>query len=234
MNWFFSSTSVGVQKIEQSLLGLFCRLLYLSHLTSHFLKETALPLKEESITTNYVCYINMRVWVWMEGMAVHTCNPSYGEMTKPAQSVNRFSRQERGVKRKETIRQHCSLTPASSEAEAGLFFTNLLLYHFNYMQVIRSVLGWGTSKTINTNSRGPSKAINKVPKSLLWSPFLRAYQDDQDIRVYFPVPTQSHILAGSLLLCSSLKSDSCLNLLPCPGPMSSSCQAALGALHNQC
>ena len=51
------------------------------------------------------------------------------------------SGQERGLKRKKIIRQHCSMTPASSEAEVGLFFPNLLLYHFNYMQVIRSVLG---------------------------------------------------------------------------------------------
>ena len=29
------------------------------------------------------------------------------------------------------------MTPASSEAEAGLFFPNLLLYHFNYMQLIK-------------------------------------------------------------------------------------------------
>lgn len=59
-----------------------------------------------------------------------------------------------------------SMTPAYSEAEAGLFFPSLLLYHFNYMQVIRSVLSQGTSKTIN---------------KALWSLFLGAYQDDQDI-----------------------------------------------------
>ena len=146
------------------------------------------------------------------------------DLTKSAQSVKRFSRAGQGLKRKKKIRQHCNMTPASSES--GLFFHNLHLYQFNYMQVLRSVLGWGTSKTINTNSQGTSKAINKV----LWSLFLRAYQDDQDIWAYFPVLAQSHILAWSLLLCSSPKSDSCLNLLPCPGPMSNSCQGAPKAL----
>ena len=42
------------------------------------------------------------------------------------------------------------MTSASSEAEAGLFFPNLLLYHFNYMQVIRS------SSIMNTNRQGKS------------------------------------------------------------------------------
>jgi hypothetical protein len=69
------------------------------------------------------------------------------------------------------------MTPASSESEACLFFSKLPLYHFNYMQVIRSVVGYRTSKTINTNNQGTSKAINEVLRSL----FLRAYQDDQDI-----------------------------------------------------
>ena len=73
------------------------------------------------------------------------------------------------------------------------------------MQVLRSVLGWGTSKTIKTNSPGKSKAINKVPWSLPWSLFLRVYQDDQDSWAYFPAWAHSHIHAWSLLLCSSLK-----------------------------
>jgi hypothetical protein len=38
-------------------------------------------------------------------------------------------------------RQHCSMTPAGSEAESGLFFPSQLLYHFKYIQKIRSVLG---------------------------------------------------------------------------------------------
>jgi len=54
------------------------------------------------------------------------------------------------------------MTPASAEAEVD-FFSSLLLYHFKYMQRIRSVLGHGTDKAINTNSQGPSKAINKIP-----------------------------------------------------------------------
>jgi hypothetical protein len=31
------------------------------------------------------------------------------------------------------------MTPANSEAEAGLLFPNPLLYHFNYMHIIRSI-----------------------------------------------------------------------------------------------
>jgi hypothetical protein len=118
------------------------------------------------------------------------------------------------------------MTTASSGAEVGLCFPNQLLCYFNYMQVITSILGWGTSNTLNTNSQGTSKAINKVPWSLLWSLFLRVYQDDQDIWAYFPVLTQNQILAWSLILCSSLKLDSCLNLLPCHGPVSDSCWVA--------
>ena len=118
------------------------------------------------------------------------------------------------------------MTPASPETEVGLFFPTLLLYHFNYMRIIRSVLDWGTSKTINTNSQGTSKAINEVLWLLPWSLFLGAYQDDQGIWAYFPVLDQSHILAWSLLLCSTFKSDSCLSSLPCYGPVSNSCQAA--------
>lgn len=53
-------------------------------------------------------------------------NPSW-LLTKPAQSVNRFSRAVVRIKKKKTIRQHCSVTSASSEAEAGLFFPSLLL-----------------------------------------------------------------------------------------------------------
>lgn len=54
-----------------------------------------------------------------------------------ASSVNRFSSPGTRIKikkKKETIRQHCSMTLAG-------FVPSLLLYHFNYMQVIRSALG---------------------------------------------------------------------------------------------
>lgn len=45
---------------------------------------------------------------------------------------------------------------ASPEAETGLFFSNSLLYHSNYMQAIRA------NSTINTDSQGTSKAISIV------------------------------------------------------------------------
>ena len=93
----------------------------------------------------------------------------YDQASSVSQQV--LKSRSKDLNEKKTIRQHCSLAPASSEAEAGLFFPYLLLCHFNYMQVIRA------SSTIDTNSQGASKAINKVLLLL----FLRAYQDDQDI-----------------------------------------------------
>jgi hypothetical protein len=65
-----------------------------------------------------------------------------------AQSVNRISR-EGGRIEKKTIRQHYNMTPASAEAEVGLSFSSLLLYHFKYKPIIRSVLGQGIHKLIN-------------------------------------------------------------------------------------
>jgi hypothetical protein len=44
-------------------------------------------------------------------------------MTKPAQSVNRVSREGVRTEKKKTRRQHYNLTPASAEGEAGLFFS---------------------------------------------------------------------------------------------------------------
>ena len=41
------------------------------------------------------------------------------------------------------------MTPASAEAEVGLSFSSLLLYHFKYKPIIRSVLGQGIHKLIN-------------------------------------------------------------------------------------
>ena len=56
------------------------------------------------------------------------------------------------------------MTPANAEAEAGLFFSSMLLYHFKYMQRIRSVLGQGTNKAINkttTTKQSRDKLGNK-------------------------------------------------------------------------
>jgi hypothetical protein len=78
-------------------------------------------------------------------------------MAKPAQSGNRFSSAGVRIKKeKKTIRQHCGMASASPEAETGLFFSNSLLYHSNYMQAIRA------NSTINTDSQGTSKAISIV------------------------------------------------------------------------
>lgn len=64
-------------------------------------------------------------------------------LTKPAQSVNRVSGKGGRMKEK-NIRQHYSMTPASTEASS--FFPKLILYHSKYMQRIGSVLDQGTSK----------------------------------------------------------------------------------------
>ena len=55
------------------------------------------------------------------------------------------------------------MTPNSSEAERGLFFSQSFIPFFKYMQIMRSVLGQGTNKALNTNSPETNKAINKVP-----------------------------------------------------------------------
>lgn len=68
--------------------------------------------------------------------------------TKPAQSSGSPG-QERGLKRKKTIRQDCSLTLASSETEAGLYFSVCFYTTLGTCQMIRSVLGQGPSKAIN-------------------------------------------------------------------------------------
>jgi hypothetical protein len=58
-------------------------------------------------------------------------------VTKPAQSVNRVSRERIRIENKKTIRQHYNMSPVSAEAEAGLFFSCPLLYHSKYMQRIK-------------------------------------------------------------------------------------------------
>jgi hypothetical protein len=56
-------------------------------------------------------------------------------VTKPAQSINSVSRVGARIEKKRTIR-HYNMTPASSEAEVGLFFYSLLLYHSKNVQRI--------------------------------------------------------------------------------------------------
>jgi hypothetical protein len=73
-------------------------------------------------------------------------------LTKPSQSVNRFSTAGAGTEKKETIRQHCSMTSVNSETE-GRFIFSQSACSFNYMLVI----------TINRNHQGTSKAVSKVP-----------------------------------------------------------------------
>ena len=71
------------------------------------------------------------------------------------------------IEKKKGNRQHYNIIPGSAEAESGVFFSSLLLYHSKYMQIIRSVLG-----------QGPNKEIKKCSYSL----FLGAHQDGEDKR----------------------------------------------------
>ena len=93
-------------------------------------------------------------------------------MTKPAQSVNRVSREGVRIEKKKTIRQHYNMTPASAEAEVGLFFPSQPLNHSRYVQRTGSVLDQRQS------CQGSNKAINKAVQSLC----LGVYQDVQDTR----------------------------------------------------
>ena len=52
-----------------------------------------------------------------------------GNLTKPAQSVNRFSSAGVRIKKKKD-RQHCSMTPVNSETEGKFNFPNLLFIPF--------------------------------------------------------------------------------------------------------
>lgn len=66
--------------------------------------------------------------------------------------------------------QHYSMTPGSPEAEAGLYFPNLLLYHFNYMQVLRA-------SSIMRNKQGNKQSPLITPVTVI----SRACQNDQNI-----------------------------------------------------
>jgi hypothetical protein len=71
----------------------------------------------------------------------------------PSQLSQSAGLQEGGrTEKKKTIRQHYNMTPASSEAKAGSFFSSLLFYHSRYMQRIWSVLKH------KQNSQGANKA----------------------------------------------------------------------------
>ena len=110
-------------------------------------------------------------------------------MTKPAQSVNRVSREGVRIEKKKTIRLNTTQTCA--EAEVGLFFSSLFLCHSKYMQRIRSVF-----------SQGTNKAINKVP----W--YSGTYKMIKILSLLScPSPKSNSCL--SLLLCSSLMSNFC-------------------------
>ena len=60
-----------------------------------------------------------------------------------------FSMEEVRIENTKANRQNYNITPASAEAEAGVFFSSLILYYSKYLQIIRSVLGQGTNKAIN-------------------------------------------------------------------------------------
>ena len=66
------------------------------------------------------------------------------------------------------------MTPASAEAEAGLFFSSLLLDHFKYMPIIRSVLGQGIHKLIKLRNHSFTGLIRATKiKGMPHIPWLR-------------------------------------------------------------
>jgi hypothetical protein len=65
------------------------------------------------------------------------------DVEEPSDQVSSVSQQGlKGgrIEEKKTIRQRYNMTPASAEAEAGLFFPSQLLYHSKYLQRIESGL----------------------------------------------------------------------------------------------
>jgi hypothetical protein len=56
-------------------------------------------------------------------------SPAEDMATKLARSVNWVSREGVGIEKTKAIRKHYNMTPASTEAEACLFFSSLLLYY---------------------------------------------------------------------------------------------------------
>jgi hypothetical protein len=69
-------------------------------------------------------------------------------VTKPVQTVNRFSRAGVRIKKKKRQLDNMVAWPqAILRLKTGLFSPNLLLYHFNYMQAIRA------SSTKTTNNK---------------------------------------------------------------------------------
>ena len=60
--------------------------------------------------------------------------------TDQASSVNRFSREGARIEKKKAIRQHCNMTPATSEAEGRFIFSSLPLYHSKDIKRIWPIL----------------------------------------------------------------------------------------------
>lgn len=68
---------------------------------------------------------SVRLWIYSKDACGQSLVISIRHMlTKPAQTVNGFSREGAGIKKTKRRSDNtvCSMTPASSEAEAGLFF----------------------------------------------------------------------------------------------------------------
>ena len=82
---------------------------------------------------------------------------------------------EWGLNKEKTIRQHYNMTPASAEAEVGLFFPSQLLYHSRYLQrigsVLRSKTKWSNkakNKEITPGSN-QTKLSTKSPSLWIWA-----------------------------------------------------------------
>ena len=84
--------------------------------------------KTRSIYENYLCTSNSLGA--LQFIPLNRAPMLRWDLTKSAQSVNRFSRAGQGLKRKKKIRQHCNMTPASSETEEGVFFPKSVCISF--------------------------------------------------------------------------------------------------------
>jgi hypothetical protein len=78
-------------------------------------------------------------YYWMENSR-KTDTVGLALVIKPAQSVNRVSRERVRIENEEKQLDKCIMTPVPTKAKADLFFPSLLLYHSSYIQKSWSVL----------------------------------------------------------------------------------------------
>ena len=93
--------------------------------------------KTKSIYENYLCTSNTQGVLHF--IPLNGAPTLRWDLTKSAQSVNRFSRAGARIKRK--LDNNVAWPQPVLRVQQVCFFPSMLVYHFNYRQVIRSVLG---------------------------------------------------------------------------------------------